>query len=251
MHAPKERSRARNGTPDEETLWRVLVEEPANGVMIVSGTGLILYANEQAARTLLNRPAAEILGRSLDELFPAEWARERTDLMDSMTVGGAPILLRSIWRGRQLHTTIRRLNGHRRTDARYLHISRHPHAEHDSVPHGFRTVDSRVVELGALDALSTRELEVLALLGQGLRIKEIAALVHRTPKTIDNHRTSIGRKLRGADRVQLARLASLAGLELKDAALKRVRLRRDAGPPPRTPNGRSHRVNGLRPAGRA
>ena len=50
----------------------------------------------------------------------------------------------------------------------------------------------------------------------------IAEALHRSPKTIDNHRTSIGRKLNLADRVDLAQIASDAGLEIRDAQRKRV-----------------------------
>ena len=82
--------------------------------------------------------------------------------------------------------------------------------------------ESEIVNFGELDVLTPKELEVLALLGQGLRLKEIAAVLHRSPKTIDNHRTSIGRKLKLADRVDLAQVAAEAGLQVRDAQRKRI-----------------------------
>lgn len=81
---------------------------------------------------------------------------------------------------------------------------------------------SAIVELGDLSVLTPRELAVLALLGEGLTLKQIAERLHRSFKTIDNHRASIGRKLRESDRVGLSKLALEAGLTLGDAELKRV-----------------------------
>jgi DNA-binding NarL/FixJ family response regulator len=78
-------------------------------------------------------------------------------------------------------------------------------------------VEADIADLGPLDALSERELEVLALLGQGLSVKEIAALLFRSAKTIENHRQSIGRKLKLDDRVKLAEVARRAGLTVRDA----------------------------------
>ena len=86
----------------------------------------------------------------------------------------------------------------------------------------FEKHDTNVIGLGPLDVLSTRELEVLALLGQGLSAAEIAEVLHRSVKTINTHRESIGKKLKIDDRVKLAAGALRAGLRLTDAARARV-----------------------------
>ncbi len=83
-------------------------------------------------------------------------------------------------------------------------------------------VESDVIRLGELDALSPRELEVLALLGQGLSIKEIARTLHRSVKTIERHRGSIGTKLQMSKGLVIADVAREAGLLMDDAARKRV-----------------------------
>ncbi len=60
-----------------------------------------------------------------------------------------------------------------------------------------------------------------------MTLDEIAKLLHRSRKTIDNHRTSIAKKLGESSRVRLAQLAEQAGLELKDADLRRIPTRRE------------------------
>ncbi len=88
--------------------------------------------------------------------------------------------------------------------------------------HGrFEIVESEFTGLGPLNILSPRELEVLALIGKGLQISEIASTLFRSPKTIENHRSSIGRKLGVTRRSELARLAHQAGLEPEDAKRRR------------------------------
>jgi len=60
--------------------------------------------------------------------------------------------------------------------------------------------------------LTDREREVLALIAEGLTVPEIARRLHRSRKTIESHRLSLGRKLGVNNRVKLARLAIQAGL---------------------------------------
>ena len=63
-----------------------------------------------------------------------------------------------------------------------------------------------------LDGLTPREVQVLSLIGRGLSRVEIAHTLHRSPKTIDNHRAAIMEKLAIHDRVELARYAIKEGL---------------------------------------
>ncbi|MCB9845031.1 MAG: helix-turn-helix transcriptional regulator [Phycisphaeraceae bacterium] len=63
-----------------------------------------------------------------------------------------------------------------------------------------------------LAALTRRETEILALIGEGLTTAEIARRLDRSAKTIEWHRVSIGRKLGARTRVDLARIALRAGL---------------------------------------
>lgn len=60
--------------------------------------------------------------------------------------------------------------------------------------------------------LTPRELDVLRLLAQGYSKKKIAASLHLSVKTVDNHSTSIMSKLNIHNRVDLARYAIREGL---------------------------------------
>ncbi len=63
-----------------------------------------------------------------------------------------------------------------------------------------------------LGELTPRETQILRLIGKGMSRVEIARTIHRSPKTVDNHRAAIMRKLAIHDRVELARYALREGL---------------------------------------
>ncbi len=68
------------------------------------------------------------------------------------------------------------------------------------------------MDLGPLTKLTEREMQVLRLIGLGLSTQEIADHLHRSKKTIEWHRVSLGAKMDVTNRVELARMALNAGL---------------------------------------
>lgn len=73
-------------------------------------------------------------------------------------------------------------------------------------------VRAAVDDLGQLAILSERELEVLRAVGRGLTANEIASQIHRSVKTVEWHRVSLGAKMRATNRVELSALAQKSGL---------------------------------------
>lgn len=63
-----------------------------------------------------------------------------------------------------------------------------------------------------LQHLTTRELQILRLIGQGMQRADIAKTIHRSAKTVDAHRASIMDKLGLHDRAELVRFAIREGL---------------------------------------
>ena len=86
----------------------------------------------------------------------------------------------------------------------------------------FITMSSTLAEMGDLSELTARELEVLALIGQGLATREIAEALGRSPRTIERHCDAIHKKLGTSNRVQMARYAMRAGLTVEAGKLKKV-----------------------------
>lgn len=77
---------------------------------------------------------------------------------------------------------------------------------------------ARALALDALsaehhEALSAREIEVLRQLVRGLPVRQIAATLHLSPKTVANHQSILKQKLKADTAIQLVRRAAELGLE--------------------------------------
>src|SRR5438552_5454065 len=62
-------------------------------------------------------------------------------------------------------------------------------------------------EADAVERLSDRELEILELIGKGKEVRQIAKLLHLSPKTVETHRAHIKEKLNLQNARQVARFA--------------------------------------------
>jgi DNA-binding CsgD family transcriptional regulator len=209
-------------------LLTALCSEPATGVTIVSLRGRVVFRNVQAARIFHENEtdAQRVLGLYWHDYMPLEWVRERLMLLRSISEHGKPALMRTIWRDAQHFTWIYPIDGARDgNDPLFLLITRRVSSaeQADVVAHAeVDVVHSNVMRLSTLASLSSRELEVLALLGRGLTNGEAANELGLSERTIDNHRAAIYTKLGISDRAQLLTIAARAGLKPADAERKRV-----------------------------
>jgi len=71
--------------------------------------------------------------------------------------------------------------------------------------------EARITDRG-YDTLTSREQEILVLLAEGLSAKEIAEKLFISPRTVENHRSSIMRKLDLHTNHELIRYAAKLGL---------------------------------------
>ena len=65
----------------------------------------------------------------------------------------------------------------------------------------------------SIDLLSDRELEVFALIGEGLPVKQIAEQLHVSAKTVEYHRDHIREKLGVSNSAEVTRQATIWNLE--------------------------------------
>ncbi len=212
--------------PFGDGAWDALVSDPAVGVAVVQVDGTIRFANFKTAQLFLAAEPAEVIGKNLGDLFPADWTSERLGILEQIARTGKPVVLRSIRRGTQIQSTMRLLECDEEHDCVLVitHEGEHDIPGRDGE---FELIEAQTADLGPLDVLTRRELEVLALIKHGMTLEEIARVLHRSRKTIDNHRQSIARKLGESSRVRLAQIAEAAGLDVADASLKRTSTRRD------------------------
>tara|TARA_Y100001933_G_C18952131_1_gene544251 strand:- start:549 stop:1214 length:666 start_codon:yes stop_codon:yes gene_type:complete len=205
----------------QDLLAKLFCTDPAVGFALCDIDGRVVWVNDRSAELFIKGPAEQAVGRTLDELLGEEWAGERLEMFRRIAETGRPIISRHILHGRQLQSTIRLLTESEEDDPIFSIVT--SEGEHDpNDPDAFEIVESKFVHLGPLDSLTRREIEVLALIGHGMTSKQIASMLHRSVRTIEQHADSIRGKLKGATRVQLAQFARAACLEVKDAHLKRL-----------------------------
>lgn len=207
--------------PKDGAVWDAIVSVPGVGVSIVNADGLVRYANPQISRMLRGEGGDATQGRYLHDLFPKPNADERLRIIRQVVSGGQPVLLRQILGGVQVECAFSPLCDDPGCCRSAIVVTR-VGLSHDTGE--FEVIESAFADFGELDVLSRRELEVLALVGQGLSIAEIGKMLFRSPKTIEKHRASISRKLGVLSRAELAQIVHKAGLELSDCDLKRCRM---------------------------
>jgi DNA-binding CsgD family transcriptional regulator len=214
--------------PDAGVLWDVMIQDPSAGVAICDVDGTVLWGNERCFRMYLGEGAmpGDVIGKTWKELgFPDSWIDERLSMFRDIQRTGQPVLLRTIWHGRQLLAWVYPIPPDDEGDKdRFLVVTRLSEADVREIKGDVqgKVMVSGVARLGELDVLSPRELEVLALLGQGLTIKDIAKVLFRSEKTVGRHRDSIGTKLGLHNKVDLAEVARRAGLTVEDVGRERV-----------------------------
>lgn len=207
-------------------VWDALVSQPGVGVLVINREDEVEFANAEATR--LWAPAGgrceDITGRVLSDFLPRLVAHTVARHVSEVVETGSIIIERMMWRGSRMQSMYRHLPRSDGGPERAMMMIRRGVWDPGTVldESQYTIVEPSYADLGVLDSLSPRELEVLAYLGQGLRIKEIAEAMGRSPKTVQNHRESIGHKLRVTDRLALAQIARQAGLEPRDATLARL-----------------------------
>lgn len=208
---------------EAQALCDVLLTHPFIGASVVNSEGRFIWANPRSKILYLGRPDVDVTGKSIFDLFPAEWCKERLGLMAELNETGQPAVLRHIRRGRALLVTYHQVPTPEGEAQRYLIMIAETDGDADiPIPKNYMRFETGLMNLGPLDTLSRRELEVLALISQGMTTDEIAKDLSRSAKTIEAHRSSIARKLGVKNRVQLAEIARKAALEIRHADLKRV-----------------------------
>ena len=215
-------------TEPKNDIWNNITTDPTAGITIVSIDGKILYINKQSVRIFFDTQIdpAELAGQSMYDLgFSEDWARERIELFEKIQSTGDPVLLRTVWHAKQQFSWMSLIPSEEEGEQdRVMVITRRINAGEEAnhyLEGSHEVFHSKVIRLGELQALTPRELEILALIGQGMTIKQIAASLFRSVKTIENHRESIGRKLHKTRGLELAYLAHSAGLIVEDASRKR------------------------------
>lgn len=210
------------GTSPE--TWLALAQTPGVGVSITDAQGRLLFVNDTTLVLFSGSPDIEYDGKYIADFHPPEFVAERLALIGKVIKDNKPLSIRHIYHGNPITSTVWPIRDKTPPFNRALVISRPgPVLEVDTkVPNAVESFETEYIDLGPLSVLTRRELEVLVLLGHGMSVPRAAAILHRSPKTVERHKESIGKKLALRGQSELVYLVTSMGLELSHAQLKRL-----------------------------
>lgn len=196
--------------PLQAAAWQALNDHSGAWVMLVRADGIVLHVNDVLlAAVRVNRD--DVIGQHVSRIIHPTCVEERVSYYAKVAQEGAPLCIEGIIGGGLvrccLHPILASVPGELPCT---LCVSRA--IAPDAPPPGIPVVRARCDDRGPLASLSERELDVLRLIGRGMTTAQIARELHRSVKTIEWHRVSLGTKLGASNRVELARIAIRYGL---------------------------------------
>lgn len=186
--------------------WEMLFNESGAWVLIVCAGGIVREANSVSLASF-GRRRDEAIGRPLAELLPPLVAAERLEFAAKAIASGRMLRVDGMIGGSMRRCAMHPIIG--RPDQADCVLMLDRALEPQAVPAEHR---ARHDDRGLLENLTQREVEVLTLIGTGRTTAQIAKVLHRSVKTIEWHRVSLGTKLGASNRVELARIAIRLGL---------------------------------------
>lgn len=179
-------------------------------ITVLSASGIVLRAGDDCA-SRIGRTKDELTGRHVSEFCPAELAGEFLPTLTRHAADGSPFLAAVMLGGNWSMFLFRP----RRVDGDTLEYECFTERDWRCIEHevhGIPFYKFRYRDLGPLAKLTQRELEVLKLIGDGLTTKQMSQVLHRSERTIQGHRISLGKKLDCRTKADLAHVATDAGL---------------------------------------
>lgn len=189
--------------------------------------GSLIFVNETSLGLFFDHPI-DYQNKTIAEVHPAEFVEERLRLINRVLDENHPIMIEHILHGRPIASAVWPIRDVQPPFQRVLVISRRNSKVDFSglrVEGKMELLDTKYIDLGDLDVLSPKEVEVMALIGHGLSVPKVAKLLHRSTKTIEHHKTSIAQKLHLSGQAEMVAIVTSMGLEVDDA--KRIRMSRD------------------------
>jgi DNA-binding CsgD family transcriptional regulator len=203
---------------DVTGLWEALARDCGAAMGLLHRNGTVLFFNRIASLLFLGVESEATPNRPLREMVGPAFAEERGRFMARVLESGEPLQVLSMVRGVLQYATYRPIDPARGL----VLISAFPASLVAERPEMRPASGVEVAEhndLGPLGVLTERELELLHHIGMGRSSDESAHMMHRSTRTVEWHRASLGEKLGCDNRVQLARIAQRCGLTAVDLPL--------------------------------
>jgi len=202
-----------------DDFWKMLTRIPGAGVGIIDANGCVKFINEQGKAVFYGKDFDPV-GKTIAELEGEQFAAERMAVIHQVLETGRPMVIKHILGGRHSETVFYPMDTQIGGLDCVLGFMRQGVILKDEPL--YESVESRFIDLGPLDVLTRRELEVLALLGHGVPHKAVADQLGVSQRTVERYRSEITHKLRMRSIAEIARTVQSAGLDFDNARLTRL-----------------------------
>lgn len=168
----------------------------------------LLWCNNEFAAQRESTPA-ELVGRSFYSILPGPAVEERRELLTPAIRDHRRVSYMQVWRGMRCLTRAWPLDMSAFAKRGCFVVTQPALFNGTTLPN---VPMVRTPDLGLFEDLTDRELEVLYLLADGHSAKEVASMLHRSVRTIENHTGAIHAKLKITRRSELTRMVVEHGL---------------------------------------
>ncbi len=207
---------------EQASFWTAFSNTPGIGVSIVDLQGNLLFVNDTSLELFSGRTNIDYRLKTIADFHSPEFTTERLALIEKVLTSGKASIIRHVYLSRKITSTLWPIRDSKPPFNRVIVVSRYGNESDDEEHPEIDLVESDYIELGRLNVLTKRELEVFVMFGHGLNIPKISKILCRSPKTLERHKTAIAKKLSLKSQADMVRLVSLLGLTYEDT--KRTRL---------------------------
>lgn len=206
--------------------WKQTTELPTLGIAVLDHDGCCLFANRTFRRMHFHDTEFDPAGATIDSLEGDEFFAEVQSHILSVISTGQAAMIRFTRYGVRLESVLSPWKPSSSDIEPALVISFTQECRETPVGDiDIPVFESDFNSWGELDHLTNRQLEVLAVLRQGMSQREIAELLGIATKTVETHRDQLVHRLGLRSTIDAIRLADRAGLTLENARLPRHRAR--------------------------
>lgn len=201
----------------DHVAWDALVACSGASVYLVDDTFNVVYANPTGA-SIVGAKSQEMVGTPLGLRFSDALAGVMRSFITNALLSGRVQVEPLLYRGELRRSHFVPVNsGSGRFDHVLIVSHGAPDLEHpidsiDTIAPLLGSSDTRAEALGPLAKLSRRELEIIRLIGDGMKTAVIASTLNLSPRTIHNHCASMSKKMGGCSKSEMAKRAVRAGL---------------------------------------
>ena len=201
----------------EHSIWTALANDTGAFILVIDEHGVVLCCNDLVNETI-GGDVAPLQGKPVTVFCTDGVASECSMVINRSIDENAPVNFIGMCQGvatRSIARPLPAVEGEPRCAIKVVRpLNAYDVIERERGEGIWLTATS--FDLGRLANLTSREMEVLRLIGESMTTAEIAERLHRSVKTIEWHRVSLGSTLEAGNRVELARIAVQAGLQFLD-----------------------------------